>query len=319
MASPIVNDNNINIEVEVDSSLQDKVHKSLLTLYNKNNVFGFFLLKFLNHDNSLFDNDIDILKKLLVFDSKYSQANFALQFKNSVNDIKKDIRKNISAYKKELKKANKPVKEKAPRKTKTSDSENKPKKEKKNNKKDSSNEDQLINELVSLADSNHPALSDKKTHAINAVNKLVENISPIVYDKQNTTPLKEIVEQTNMKKNKKVKKNNSQDSSTHAENNDLSEKNTKKPRQKKSDKSDKPDKPDKPGKNKKSDKKSLAEGTNFTLVDSTPSDINDEEELQVSVFEFENKQYLIDDQHVIYDFVSHDEIGKFIDGKIIYN
>jgi hypothetical protein len=44
-----------------------------------------------------------------------------------------------------------------------------------------------------------------------------------------------------------------------------------------------------------------------------------EAELDVSVFEYEGKQYLQDDSGRVFDSESHELIGKLVDGKVVLN
>jgi len=315
-----------NVSVEAVNDL--KVNKTLQNLYNKNNLFGFFLLKYVNEELSIFENDQAIVRQLLVFEEKDKQIDFTLQFKNSIPDIKKNIRKAITAHKRALKKAEKPIKEKVVRPKKDSD---KPKKEKKNKKV--SSDDQLIDELVSLA--NDMTISDnKKNDAIAAVNQLVANTTPILEkpkktkkSKKNDDVTETVVTETVVekpKKTKKSKKNNDETVVTEAV--------VEKPKKTKKSKKNNDETVvtetvtetvteavvEKTKKTKKS-KKDIEEplGTQLSLIDEPNNDNNDDDELAVSVFEFQGKQYLIDDNSTVYDFISHDDIGKFINNHII--
>jgi len=53
--------------------------------------------------------------------------------------------------------------------------------------------------------------------------------------------------------------------------------------------------------------------------DSDDSDDSDEEELDVSHFEFNGKQFLIDADMNLYDVLSFQQLGKFIDNNIVFN
>jgi hypothetical protein len=283
-----------------------KVNKTLLNLYNKNNLFGFFLLKYVNEELHVFENDEAIVRQLLVFEDSEKQIDFALQFKNSIPDIKKNIRKTITAHKRALKKAEKPKKEKVVRPKKVSE---KPKKEKKTKKV--SSDDQLVDELVSLA--NDMTISDnKKEDAIAAVNQHIANLPPVVQEKQHTTPILE-KPQKNTKKSKKEEVVVEEPKKTKKTKKDEVVVEEPKKNTKKSKKEEVVTEEPKKTKKSKKDVKE-PEGTKVSLKE-TP--VEDDDELAVSVFEFMGKQYLIDDNSTVYDFVSHDEIGSFVDGNII--
>lgn len=291
---------------------ESKVNKTLQNLFNKNNLFGFFLLKYVNEELNIFENDEAIVRQLLIFETNDKQIDFALQFKNSIPNIKKNIRKTITAHKRALKKAEKPIKEKVVRTKKVSQ---KPKKEKKN-KNLVSSDDHLVNELVELA-------NDKKHDAILAVNQLIADVPPITQEKPKKKTKKvaeepkkiveteEVVPDKVEKKTKTAKKTKKvvEEPKKVVETEEVvdSEKVVEKPKKKtktakKTKKTDEEVVPDK-----------VVEEPD--VVDDSSQD--DEEELAVSVFEFQNKQYLIDDDSVVYDFLSHDEIGKFVDGNLI--
>lgn len=56
-----------------------------------------------------------------------------------------------------------------------------------------------------------------------------------------------------------------------------------------------------------------------TVVSKEDSDDSDEEELDVSHFEFNGKQFLIDADMNLYDVHSFQQLGKFIDNNIVFN
>ena len=89
------------------------------------------------------------------------------------------------------------------------------------------------------------------------------------------------------------------------------EKPVKQPKEKK----EKPVKEPKEKKTKKS--KEEATGTEVAIAvptEQTPAD--DDDELQVSVFELNGTQYLIDDENTVYDFNTHLKIGTLINNNI---
>ena len=328
---------------------EDKVNRSLQTLYNKNNLFGFFLLKYINEELNIFEDDEAIVSQLLVFEDNEKQRDFALQFKTSIPDIKKNIRKTITARNRALKKAQKlaekPVKEKKVRAKKVSD---KPKKEKKTKKV--STDDALIDELVSLANDCHISEpGQKKQAAIEAAQNVACALSPVVKDKEHTTPILEepkkktkkskkeevpveVVPEVVEEPKKKSKKSKKEEVPVEVVPEVVEEpkKKTKKSKKeevpaeeveepkKKTKKSKKEEVPTEDvEESKKKTKKSKKEEPEGTKVELAKPVVDDDEELAVSVFEFQNKQYLIDDDSVVYDFVTHDEIGKFVNGAIV--
>ena len=304
---------------------EDKVNRSLQTLYNKNNLFGFFLLKYVNEELNIFEDDEAIVRQLLVFEDNEKQRDFALQFKTSIPDIKKNIRKTITARNRALKKAQKlaekPVKEKKVRAKKVSD---KPKKEKKTKKV--STDDALIDELVSLANDCHISEpGQKKQAAIEAAQNVACALSPVVKDKEHTTPILEEPKKKTKKSKKeevpvevvpevveepKKKTKKSKKEEVPAEEVEEPKKKTKKSKKEEVPTEDVEE-------SKKKTKKSKKEEPEGTKVELAKPVVDDDEELAVSVFEFHNKQYLIDDDSVVYDFVTHDEIGKFVNGAIV--
>ena len=286
-----------------------RVPTTLPAKYGKFIQFGYYLMNKLNAVESIEDQEDAVpvvdekvfLTKLGIFDSLDTQQALVQEFFDSSKAINAEIRKMVHQHKRELAKADKPKKEKKVRapKVAAADSENKEKKVKVKKGKVPTSEDQLVNELVQLATAapaTSPATSpaaDKKADAMAAVNVILKQTSPIA-DKVKVKVVKEPKEV----KEKVVK--------------EVKEKVVNEPKEKvlkePTEVLPKPTTPTLP---------QTSHTTSHTTSNPTSNPTSpQQDELQVSVFEFQSNKYLIDDNNNVYDFNTHLIIGEFLNGTL---
>lgn len=291
---------------------------SLPAKYGKFIQFGYFLMNKLNSiGESVEDGEVPppvvdeqvFLDKLMVFEPLENQQAFVQEFFDSSKEINQGLRKMVQIRKRELAKASsqkKPKKEKKEKKVKadkpkkeSEDSEPKEKKVRGKKAKQPTTEDQLVNELVQLATTEEP-VSDKskKDAATAAVAELIAEIPPIapkivkkkvVVPDTTTEPLvtEPVSSQKKEKKEKVVK--------------EKKEKVVKEKKEKVVEKKvTTPILPPTPPKNNHNDN------------DNHDNHDDDDDELQVTPFEHNEIQYLIDDDLTIYDLTTQLPIGNFI-------
>jgi hypothetical protein len=315
--TPILKEKEVSSPAKEEVVKEKKVrqHHSLPAKYSKFIEFGYYLLNkiafdFIQDSNneSVVFNENEMLNKLRLLDPIDVQQQLVQEFFDTSKQIHKDLRDIVKKQQREAKKllvaAEKKTRQprarapKVPAETLPTEpteevSEVKVKKTRAKKQKKESTEDALVNELVQLATgSGEPtvppetpsltdnSLTDKKADAIVATNTFIASIPPLQVQEK---PVKE-------KKEKPVK-----------------------------------EKKDKPVKEKK-DKivKERAPGTEVSLA--VPTDHtegvsgspDDDDELQVSVFQFNGTQYLIDDHNLVYDFNSHLKIGSLVNNSISF-
>jgi hypothetical protein len=337
--------------------VEKKPPTSLPAKYAKFIQFGYFLVNKLNteSDTPLIDDDL-LFNTLHLFEDINTQQSFVQEFFDSSKFINKNLRKIVQNHKKAIIKANQPKKVRAPRvkKVKNTDDDNNEelpvtlKKTRAKKTKINTSEDQLVNELVELA--------TKKDNAIDAVNQLLSNITPINDTKLTKVktiktikqpavqqqPVVNIIEsdvniiesdnsdndeQLNnikVKKTKKITVQQPQLDELELQLNNLNLNELPKKDKKIKDKKVKQPELELPKKDKKTKKvkqpvEPVVEPVVETVVETVKDGSLDDDELQVSVFEYNDTQYLIDDDNNVYDFVTQDVIGRFVDNKLVLN
>lgn len=298
----------LNVEKKV------RMPTSLPAKYGKFIQFGYFLMNKLNSiGESVEDGEVPppvvdeqvFLDKLMVFEPLENQQAFVEEFFKSSKEINQGLRKMVQIRKRELAKASsqkKPKKEKKEKKPKKeSEGEGEPKEKKVRGKKakQPTTEDQLVNELVQLATTEEP-VSDKskKDAATAAVAELIAEIPPIapkivkkkvvVPDTTNEPLANEPVSSQKKEKKEKVVK-------------EKKEKVVKEKKEKVVEKKvTTPILPPTPPKN------------NHNHNHNHDNQDDDDDELQVTPFEHNSIQYLIDDDLTIYDLTTQLPIGNFI-------
>ena len=328
-----------------------RVPTTLPAKYGKFIQFGYYLMNKLNasvegqEDTPPMVDEKLFLDKLHFYDSLPDQQAFVEEFFESSKSITSDIRNLLQQRKRELAKAAKPIKEKKTRQPKSGEPKEEetvdptllPKKPRGKAKKLPTTEDQLVNELVQLAEGGgtNPSLSptegtngiasliplpppSKKESAKTAVAELIADVPPIADPVKETKPKSggaTVPPETPSLPVKATK------SKADKETKPKAEKQTKP-------KAEKPEKVVKPKETKldnkldtkldnKLDNKldSKPDSKLDNKPDSKPHDDNDT--LHVSVFEFNQQKFLIDDLLFVYDFHSQNKIGQFIDNTIV--
>jgi hypothetical protein len=261
-----------------------KAKTNLPAKYAKFIQFGYFLLSKINSglDTPLIDENL-LFNSIHLFNTIDNQQAFVNEFLTSSKEINKTLRKTVIQHKKKLAKENLPPKVKKERKPRVKpvnvDQSNPPVEKKVKGKKTKvvTQEDDLVNSLVQLAinDPTTPSLITLPSTEplVVPVEPVVPIVEPVVPVVPIVEPLVPIVEPVvPVEPLVTVKK-------------------TKKPKENKEVKKEV----------KKEDKKKAKKDNNPT----------EEIELEVSVFLYNDTQYLIDDQNTVYDFHSHDKIGTF--------
>ena len=324
---------------------------SLPAKYGKFIQFGYFLMNKLNSiGESVEDEDtpplVDeqvFLAKLMVFESLENQQAFVQEFFDSSKEINQGLRKMVQLRKREIAKADKPKKEKKEKKVKadkpkkdSEDSEPKEKKVRGKKAKQPTTEDQLVNELVQLATTDEP-VSDKsdkskKDAAKAAVAELIAEVAPIapkivkkkvVVNETTTEPVvtepvvTEPVSSQNKENKEKVssqkKENKVKVSSQKKENQEkVTKENQEKVVKENKVKVVEENKVKVSSQKKEKKDKVVEEKVTTPILTPTPTPTDDNDELQVSVFEHNSTQYLIDDDLNVYDFNTQLTIGNFI-------
>jgi hypothetical protein len=293
-----------------------RVPTTLPAKYGKFIQFGYYLMNKMNAVESIENQEEAVplvdeqlfLAKLGIFDTLDSQQALVQEFFDTSKTINAEIRKMVHQRKRELAKADKPKKEKKVRVPKVAVPEDptavkEPKKGKAKKGKLPTSEDQLVNELVQLATAAPSA--DKKADAMAAVNVLLKKTSPIA-DKVKEVKEKVVKEKVVKEVKEKVVK----------------EKVVKEPKEKvvkevKEVKEPKEKVVKEVNEVKEPKEKVVKEVKEKVVKEKAPSaEPVEEDELQVSVFEFQDKKYLIDDNNNVYDFDTQDVIGTFANGVL---
>jgi hypothetical protein len=279
-----------------------RVPTTLPAKYGKFIQFGYYLMNKMNAVESIENQEEAVplvdeqlfLAKLGIFDTLDSQQALVQEFFDTSKTINAEIRKMVHQRKRELAKADKPKKEKKVRVPKVAVPEDptavkEPKKGKAKKGKLPTSEDQLVNELVQLATAAPSA--DKKADAMAAVNVLLKKTSPIA-DKVKEVKEK-VVKEVKEKVVKEVKEKVVKEVKEKVVK-EVKEKVVKEPKE-----------------------KVVKEPKEKVVKEKAPSaEPVEEDELQVSVFEFQDKKYLIDDNNNVYDFDTQDVIGTFANGVL---
>jgi hypothetical protein len=288
-----------------------RVPTTLPAKYGKFIQFGYYLMNKLNAVEDEEDSSVPMvdeklfLEKLRIYDTLENQQALVQEFFDSSKTINQNLRKMMIQNKREIAKQNKPIKEKKTRQPRQKKevvqeegTEELPKEKKTRVKKVKAptTEDQLVNELVQLASQQdlpqqiplpveEPTSakkdSAKKNSAKAAVSELLQTVAPIPAEKSLPAKKEKVV------KEKVVK-----------------EKVVKEPKVKEV---------------KEPKVKEVKEPKVKEVKDTTVTPTDDDEELHVSVFEYNLQKYLIDDQNNVYDFQSQDIIGSLNNGQLILN
>ena len=277
-----------------------RVPTTLPAKYGKFVQFGYYLMNKLN----ACDGDEDtpplvdpqlFLNKLRIFEPLADQQAFVQEFFDSSKNINAELRKMMQQRKRDLakaaKEAEKPQKEKKPRQPRAKKvvEQSEPvepaaqpveKKTRAKKVKVTSTEDALVNELVQLAEgTNGSPLPPPSNNEVKVDSSKKGSAKTAVA--QLLTDVQPIADPVKETKPKPVKET--------------------KPKPVKETKSA----PVKETKPPLPEEKQAA----------SPEE-EEEEELQVSVFQYQGKQYLIDDDHNLYDFHSQLKIGTFINSTL---
>jgi len=290
-----------------------RVPTTLPAKYGKFIQFGYYFMNKLNAVEDEEDSSVPIvdeklfLEKLRIYDTLENQQALVQEFFDSSKTINQNLRKMMMQHKRDIAKQNKPIKEKKTRQPRQKKevvqeegTEQLPKEKKTRVKKVKAptTEDQLVNELVQLASQQdlpqqivtavEQPLSAKKDSAKKdsakaAVSELLQTVPPI--------PVKEPkVKEVKEPKVKEVKVK------------EVKVKEVKEPKVKEV-------------KAKEVKAKEAKEAKE--VKDTTVTPTEEDEELQVSVFEYNLQKYLIDDLNNVYDFHSQDKIGTLHNGILI--
>jgi hypothetical protein len=172
-----------NIETVVEKKVRAP---SLPAKYNKFIQFAYYLLDGVNKDGVVIEPSV-FFDKIHLFDNVQGQQAFVQSFFDNSKDTGKTIRKLVAQHKKDIIKANKPIKDKKIRQKKTttttdSSTPNNDNKNKKTRSKKSTIEDSLVNQLVNLAN-NGPELDNVSVSILefNNVKYLIDD-NANVYD-----------------------------------------------------------------------------------------------------------------------------------------
>ena len=315
---------------------------SLPAKYGKFIQFGYFLMNKLNSiGESVEDEDtpplVDeqvFLAKLMVFESLENQQAFVQEFLDSSKEINQGLRKMVQLRKRELAKADKPKKEKKEKKVKAdkpkkeSEGEGEPKEKKVRGKKakQPTTEDQLVNELVQLATTDEPS---KKDAAKAAVAKLIAEVAPtedapevrqeiyseLAQQKKAASPVKVAVKVPKAPKENKepaVKAPKEYNEPTFKAPKEKKEPAVKAPKENKEPAVKAPKEKKEPPVKAPKEKKDQVTTPTPPEHPAQHADADDNDELQVSVFEHNEIKYLIDDDLTVYDFNTQLTIGNFI-------
>lgn len=173
----------------IETVVEKKVRApSLPAKYNKFIQFAYYLLEGVNKDGLVIEPGV-FFDKIHLFDNVEGQQAFVQSFFDNSKDTGKTIRKLVAQHKKDIIKANKPIKDKKIRlkkTTTTTDSStptpNNDKKYKKTRSNKSTSEDSLVNQLVNLAN-NGPELDNVSVSILefNNVKYLIDD-NANVYD-----------------------------------------------------------------------------------------------------------------------------------------
>lgn len=302
MSTPVISNNDLSLE----SKIKDKKPRAptLPAKFGKFIQFGFWLMNKINDDpeNPVVDEKLFIEKINLYSDIQDQQA-FVQGFFDQSNDVAKSIRSNTQQKKKNDIKiakaaakaaAKQDKKIRAPRIKKEkkinennddtntntntdtdNNNENKKSRGRKPKTKVLTSQDAFVNEMVLLANGETTTLLND-SEVVENKPEVVENKSEVVENKP------EVIKQPKGKKVKEVKSVKEPKETSNIENP------VKQPKEKKA-------KESKPKEKKTKDSKS-----------------SDKDELtSVSILYLNDKQYLIDDDNLVYDFDNHSLLGKF--------
>ncbi|NBX00880.1 MAG: hypothetical protein EBR14_04465, partial [Methylophilaceae bacterium] len=269
-----------------------KAKTNLPAKYAKFIQFGYFLLSKINGelDTPLIDENL-LFNSIHLFNTIDNQQAFVNEFLTSSKEINKTLRKTILLHKKKLAKENLPPKVKKERKPRVKpvnvDESNPPVEKKGKGKKAKvvTQEDDLVNSLVQLAINGRETQVSPTTPSLITLPSTQPLVEPVVQPvvvpvvEPVIPPVEPVIPPVE-----------------HV----VPVKKTKKPKENKEVK--KEDKKEDKKNNKKNDKKN--------------NNPTEEIELEVSVFLYNDTQYLIDDLNTVYDFHSHDKIGTFSNGTL---
>ena len=282
-------------QVVVTQVVQKKVRvpTTLPAKYGKFVQFGYYLMNKLNPvDADPLVDETRFLDTLRIYESLDNQKAFVQEFFDSSKTINQDLRKMIQLRKRELAKAAKeadkpPKKPRQPRQKKdplpqedTVPAE--PPKEKKVRAKKlklPTTEDQLVNELVHLASQQDLPTTVPTSHTDNKKNAANAAVTQLLND---VPTIQDPVVPQKKPRAAPVKKPKQQPTVQVQPTVQLQPTVQVQPAQ----------------------------------VNDADDDADDAEELQVTVFEYNNTTYLIDDYHNVYDFNTQDIIGKLINNSL---
>jgi hypothetical protein len=287
-----------------------KAKTNLAAKYAKFIQFGYFLLTKINSglDTPLIDENL-LFNSIHLFNTIDNQEAFVNEFLTSSKEINKTLRKTVVQHKKKLAKDNLPPKVKKERKPRVKpvvevDESNPPVEKKGKGKKAKvvTQEDDLVNSLVQLAINGRETEVPPTTPSLLTQPIVVPPSEPVTLPPTEpvTIPSTEPVtvpstEPVTVPPTEPVKK-------------------TKKPKENKEEKKE-VKKEEKKEVKKEEKKKGKKEEIKEEKKEETKEDSNDDQ-LEVSVFVYDDKQYLIDDNNDVYDFDSHDKIGTFSNGTL---
>ena len=250
---------------------------SLPAKHSKFIQYGYFLINHLAGNDTSIDTQ-KLLQTIHTFDEPIAQHAFVESFLSQSDDIAATIKNTIKTNRAALK-----------QQAKASDA--KPRSKAKASKHKPAVQDDLVAELVALANSTN--ISDTST------SQTIEHLS-ILPETTHKTP--EQTEPMPPKTPKKASKTKEEPKTTK----------TKEPKTTKT-KDPKTTKTKEEPKTKHSanpDDGSLHANINNSIEEPSQTS-TDDIELHVSIFKFNDKNYLIDDQNNVYDFHTHDAIGVF--------
>jgi hypothetical protein len=295
-----------------------RVPTTLPAKYGKFIQFGYYFMNKLNAVEDEEDSSVPIvdeklfLEKLRIYDTLENQQALVQEFFDSSKTINQNLRKMMMQHKRDIAKQNKPIKEKKTRQPRQKKevvqeegTEQLPKEKKTRVKKVKAptTEDQLVNELVQLASQQdlpqqivtavEQPLSAKKDSAKKdsakaAVSELLQTVAPIPVKEPKVKEVKEPkVKEVKEPKAKEVKEVKAKEVKVK----EVKVKEVKEPK--------------------------VKEPKVKEVKDTTVTPTEEDEELQVSVFEYNLQKYLIDDLNNVYDFHSQDKIGTLHNGILI--
>jgi hypothetical protein len=298
------------IPTEIKAQVEKKPRAPRLPeKYGKFIQFAFYFMNKFNETAENKINEADYLSAIKLFGSIEEQQlvveNF---FENS-----KENKKNINKFIKQQKNASTPKPERKPRAKKekadttTADGEAPKRARKKVTKAVNNTQDELINELV------------KRANSTEIVIEPVASLDPAVA----TTEHENLATDTKSKTVKKTRVKKS-DSATEGKVETTTDvvpetkpKTEKKPRAKKQDgntESNAQSSDSEPVKKQRKPRTKKNDNPPTTPIATQPeltTDDNSDDTTDVSIFEYHGKQFLIDDNNIVYDISTQDEIGHF--------